>query len=229
VAPSPVIPTSFVPKQPVRASGQYKSTGGNPFLLVGFILFGISIAAALGVFLYEQYLTGVRDNKRAEVEQAEEAINSSAVEEFIRTRERFTSADELLNGHIAASKFFALLEGLTLESVRFNTLSFKLADDRTAEIQMTGVARTFNALAAQSSAFASETRIRRAIFSDIDVNDTGTVSFALSADLTPGLLKVSEEEALPYIQLPAEETTPSDLPLTEEATTTPETVTPTTP
>ncbi len=224
MAPSPVIPTSFVPKQPVRASGQYKSTGGNPFLLVGFILFGLSIAASIGVFAYEKYLVGVRDSKRVEVEQAQEAINSMAVEDFIRTRERFVSAQDLLEGHVAASKFFALLETLTLQNVRFDTLSFTLADDRTAEIQMTGIARSFNALAAQSSAFASENRIRRAIFSDIDVNDTGTVSFTLSADLTPGLLKVSDADALPYIQLPAEGMVPSSAEL-DTATTTPATTT----
>jgi hypothetical protein len=204
VAPSPIIPTSFVPKQPVRSSGRFSKSGGNIFLIAGLFLAFLSILAAVGVFAYKSYLTSVRDSKKVAVEKAEQAIDSVAVEEFIRTRDRLTAAGTLLENHVAASRFFVLLERVTLTNVRFNTLSYTLADDRSASIEMDGVARTFNALAAQSSAFASEREVKRAIFSRIDVDDeTNTVSFTLSAELAPSLLAFTaevapqEEETLP--------------------------------
>lgn len=58
---------------------------------------------------------------------------------------------------------------------------------------MSGTARTFNALAAQSSVFAGEKRIKRAIFSDIRINDNKSVSFSLEADLDPKLLTLVPE------------------------------------
>ncbi len=54
---------------------------------------------------------------------------------------------------------------------------------------MNGVARSFNALAAQSNAFSDEKRIKRAIFSGITLDQkSGNVSFSLKAELDPALI-----------------------------------------
>lgn len=50
------------------------------------------------------------------------------------------------------------------------------------------MARSFNALAAASNAFATDGRIKDAIFSNISVNKDSTVSFSLSAMLDPKLI-----------------------------------------
>ncbi len=195
MAPSPTIPTSFVPKQPVQSTPRFRSSGNNVFLLTAFILLGVSVAGSAGVFAYERYLVSIRDTKKAEVETVQKGIDSTAVEEFIRTRDRFTAAMALLNTHVVSSQFFDLLESMTLQNVRFNSLSLKLKDDHTAKITMNGVARTFNALAAQSSEFAKEDRVKRAIFSDITVDEQDQVTFTLSADLSSELLSMTVEEA----------------------------------
>ncbi len=210
MAPLPTtIPTSFVPKQPVRAGAKFTKSGGNTLLFLSLVILGIAILASGGVFGYQRYLMSVRDAKAEEVRQAEAAIDSSSVEEFIRTRDRFTAAQGLLDNHVAVSNFFALLESITLQTVRFNSLSFTLTEDRSAEISMSGTARTFNALAAQSSVFAEEKRVKRAIFSDIKVNVDKTVSFALDADLDPKLLALIAEEAPPAPEVPVEESATS--------------------
>lgn len=189
------IPTSFVPKQPVRTGGKATKSGGNTLLFLSLVILGIAILGSAGVFGYERYLISARDSKSAQVEQAQAAIDSASVEGFVRTRDRFTAAKGLLDSHVAATNFFNLLESLTLQTVRFNSLSFTLTEDRSAEITMGGTARTFNALAAESSVFAGEKRIKRAIFSDIKVNPDKTVSFSLAADLDPKLLALSAEAA----------------------------------
>jgi hypothetical protein len=184
--------------------------------MLSLVILGIAILGAGGVFGYERYLLSIRDTKSVAVQKAQEGIDASTVEEFIRTRDRFTAAKGLLNNHVAVSNFFNLLESLTLQNVRFNSLSFTLAEDRSAEIQMNGTARTFNALAAQSSAFSAEKRIKRAIFSDIKVNDNKTVSFSLGAEVDPKLLVLIPEDA-PVV--PVEETTTASS--SQSATTTP--------
>ena len=86
--------------------------------------------------------------------------------------------------------------------MRFQTLQLTVEDDRTAVIEMRGTARSFNALAAQSSAFAGEKQIRRAIFSGITVDKTGLVKFALSAEVSPKLILLTPE-AQAAVMLPA--------------------------
>lgn len=207
MAPSPTtIPTSFVPKRPVQTGGRFARSGGNTFLTLSLIVLALALLGCGAVFGYERYLIGASQTKAAEVQAAVEAIDSATVEDFIRTRDRFASASTLLDSHIATSGFFGLLESVTLQNVRFSALTLTVADDHSAEIKMQGVAKSFNALAAESSMFASEKRIKRAIFSGIKVNEGGTVAFNLSADLDPRLV-VLAEDATPTVKAPVVATT----------------------
>lgn len=193
----PTIPTSFVPKQPVATSARRQQSGTNIFLIIAAVIAGISIVAAAGVFAYELYLKNARDQKSAALVEAQRAVDLDTVEGFIRLKNRLNTVEVLLNQHIALSEFFDTLESRTLQTVRFSGLTVKVNDDRTAEIQMEGVARSFNALAAQSSAIAAEKRIKRAIFSDIAVNANGTVGFTLTASVDSRL--ITSGEVLPGI------------------------------
>lgn len=209
MAPSPTtIPTSFVPQQPVRTTTNFRKSGGNPFLAVSILILVVALLACGAVFGYQHYLEGVRTAKQAQVQQAQASIDSAQLSTFIRARDRFSAAEGLLDGHVAVSNFLGLLESLTLTNVRFTSLSFTLADDRSAEIKMDGTARTFNSLAVESSAFAAEKRVKRAIFSGIKVNQNGTVAFSLDANLEPELLAFTADGLAPATPLAT--TTPTE-------------------
>lgn len=186
-----------MPKQPVATSARRQQSGTNIFLIIAAVIAGISILAAAGVFGYELYLKNARDQKSAALVEAQRSVDLDTVEGFIRLKNRLSTVEVLLNQHIALSEFFDTLESRTLQTVRFSGLTVEVNDDRSAEIQMEGVARTFNALAAQSSAIAAEKRIKRAIFSDIAVNDNGTVGFTLTASIDSRL--ITSGEVLPGI------------------------------
>lgn len=187
----PTIPTSFVPKQPV-ATGIRQKSGTNIFLIGALAVLGLSVIGSAATFGYEFYLKSARDAKAAELALAQQSVDIDVVESFIRLRDRLAPVDDILNEHVTLSEFFDTLEVRTLQNVRFNNMSITVANDRTAEIETEGVARTFNALAAQSAALAGEKRIKRAIFSGISVNDNGTVSFTLTASLDPRLITAGE-------------------------------------
>lgn len=189
MAVPPTIPTSFVPKQPL--DGRRRSQGGtNYFLIISLGFLGLAVLAAGLVFGYEYYLKSMKQARAAELAAATAAINEDTVEEFVRLRDRFVSAQELLDKHIVLSRFFSLLESITAVNVRFFSLDLAVGEGGATRIEMEGVARSFNALAAQSAAFASQKDIRRAIFSDISVNQNGTVSFLLTAELDPDLVRL---------------------------------------
>ncbi|HEY4489183.1 MAG TPA: hypothetical protein VJA87_01740 [Candidatus Paceibacterota bacterium] len=216
MALSPGIPTSFVPKQPAPQTRR-PSGGHNLFLVAAVFIFGLSIIAAIGTFAYDRYLSHALEVKAAELADAQRQVNEEQVEEFVRLRDRLTYGRDLLDSHVALSQVFDVLEAQTLLSVRFSSLDLTVADDKTAQIEIEGVARNFNALAAQSNAFAAEKGIRRAIFSGIVVNDNNTVSFRLTADLDSRLL-ISEAVDTPPADLPA---APAVVPTPAPTSTTP--------
>lgn len=169
-----------------------QKSGMNVFMIAGVTTVSISIAIALAVFGFEFYLKGAQETKTTQLMEAQRAVNIDTVEDFIRLRNRLGSVETLLDNHVELSEFFTVLETRTLQTVRFSGLAVAVAEDRSAEIEMSGTARTFNALAAQSTQFAAEKRIKRAIFSDISVNGNGTVDFSLTAILDPRLITSSE-------------------------------------
>lgn len=207
MAVSPSIPTSFVPKQPLDTPRRKQSGGSNLFLLVALIILGVSAATAGAVFGYQKYLESVVELKGAALAKAEAEINRETVEEYLRLERRFDSARALLAGHTGLSQFMRALEEVTLKNVRYDQLMLTVAEDRSAKVELAGSARNFNTLAAQSNAVAADKRFKRAIFSGIAIEQNTTVSFTLSADLSPELVVMkAPEAAAPVEEAPVEET-----------------------
>lgn len=152
------------------------------------ILMAIAIAGAGATFAYQYVLESTRDKKAEELAAAEASISRATIDEFLRLHNRLNVSEELLNEHLAISQFLDVLEDLTVNPVVFNTLDLTMNEKGVAEVKMAGTAKTFNALAAESAAFAAEKRIKRAIFSGISVAEKGGITFSLSAELDPALI-----------------------------------------
>jgi len=194
VALPPTIPTSFVPKQPVSTQARRKRAPLGIFYYGALFLLGVAVVGAGLTFGYSTYLNSLRDARKATLKAAEQNINAGAVEDFIRLRNRIQAAETLLNQHVVISRFFDVLEEITLKNVRFQSLIVSVGNDRVTKIEMRGVARSFNALAAESSAFAADKRIKRAIFSNISADKSGVVTFALKAELDSKLITLSGDQ-----------------------------------
>lgn len=217
----PTIPTSFVPKQPVTTSNRHRTAAANPFLALAYLITAIVVVGCFAVFGYQLYLENVAKAKATDVVAAQNAIDQATVTEFIRLRDRFVEGQTILNNHIALSQFFDALEKLTLTGVRFSGVRITVSDDRTGLIDMSGSARTFNTLAAQSAELATDKRIKRAIFSGITSNPKdGSVSFSLTAELDPTV--VTRSAVAPVVVEPEIVETPAApvTPATTTATTT---------
>jgi len=163
-------------------------------MTLALALLGFTVVGAIAVFAFQQFLTSVERGKSAELAAAEADINADEVELFIRARDRFAVANQILDEHVMLSRFFDVLESVTLVNVRFGSFTFTRLDGGIGEIRLSGSARSFNALAAQSAAFSSEKRIKRAIFSGIQVAENGTVRFEVSAELDPKLIEFTVQD-----------------------------------
>lgn len=173
-------------------------------MLVSMIVMGIAIVGAGATFAYQLILGSVRDQKAEALAAAEASISRATVDEFLRLHNRLNATEVLLDDHIAASQYLDVLETLALQTVSFDSMELAVASGRVGVVAMDGRARSFNALAAQSAAFAAEKRIKRAIFSDIGAGETGLVSFSLTAELDPALLTWSGVPSVVPVELPAD-------------------------
>ncbi len=174
---------------PVHATARKRGGGPNPFLALSYFILGLVLLTAPAVFGYQVYLEGLKKKKANDVAVAQQRIDQATVTEFIRLRDRFSAAKGVLDRHVALSQFFDVLENRTLQGVVFKRLTVAVRDDTATEITLAGTARTFNTLAAQSAAFAADTRIKRAIFSGITSDVAGGgITFEVRAELDPTLV-----------------------------------------
>ena len=190
----PTLPTSFVPRQPTSPQLHRARPAQGLLYYVAIFVMVVALLGAGGTFAYAKFLETVSAAKEVTLKESEDKIDGEAVLGFTRLRSRILVANNLLDRHVVTSRFFEVLEDLTLQNVRFQSMQMSITEDRTAKIEMRGVARSFNALAAQSSKFAGEPNIRRAIFSGITVDKSGFVKFSLQAELTPKLVIVGRDE-----------------------------------
>lgn len=180
--------TSFIPKKSVEGPTTEIKNGTDLFLLVAVILFILTLCAGAGVFLYEKYLIGAIVGKEESLKRAEAAFDLDLIRELSRLDQKLTVSEKLLKKHIAVSELFHLLEQQTLKSVRFGDLRYLVGSGGDIVLSMKGAARSFAAIALQSDVFGKSRFIKSPIFSDLDLDKNGNVTFSFTATVDPALL-----------------------------------------
>ncbi len=190
------IPSSFIPHDASAPPSARRSGGGlnDLLLLCAIVLFVASIALAVGVFLYGQYLATESTAKLTQLERAKAAFQPALIQQLTRLDDRMHSADRVLSAHIAPSLFFQALEQATLQTVSFQTLDFQVADNQNLSIKMAGIAQSVNSIALQADLFSKNGVIMSPIFSNIARQPDG-VHFNLSAIVNPTAIKYAAQAA----------------------------------
>jgi hypothetical protein len=168
------------------------------FGFFAYSILGCVFVLALSVFFYERILATKQSANDIALAKAEAAIDVTTVENFVRLRNRLDSGATLLANHNAFSGFFTLLGNLMPSTVRFTSLHLTLNEKKEVKIEALGFAKSFNALAAASTAFAADGHIKDAVFSNIVVSTRdSSVFFALNAMLDPKVVAFSPSVASP--------------------------------
>lgn len=205
------IHSNFIPHDAPTASRPRRGAMFDVFGLLAIVLFVASATLATGVFLYVQYLQTSAQSKVSQLQRAKDAFEPTLIQELTRLDDRMRAADEVLGGHLAPSALFSMLEQLTLQSVAYNSLSFKASTDEIT-LGMQGTALTMNAIALQADLLAKSGAMSSPIFSNIN-RQVGGVRFDFESKLQPtairyrdiinGLSQQPEVQATPEPQQPA--------------------------
>lgn len=172
---------------PMRGGGPSSRSGGfDLFILIGIVIFVASATLAAGVFLYSQYLSTSANSKLEQLERAKQAFEPSLIQDLTRLDSRMRAANTILEGHVAPTTLFHLLEQLTLQTVAFSSFDFSSsADDLT--LVMKGLAQSVNSIALQADLLAKSGVISNPIFSNINRQVNG-VNFDFTADVNAAAL-----------------------------------------
>lgn len=186
------IPTSFIPKKSLTVPSRSRNLGerksiGIVFLISLIIFIGV-VALSAGLFLWHQFLLQNIEKKKESLERARAAFEPSLIQEMGRLDTRINSANEILANHKAVSSFFNLLESLTIISMQFENLNYQTSDSGEIKITMKGKAPSFGTVALQSDIFGENKFIQDPLFSNLNLDNKGSVEFNFSASVDPRLV-----------------------------------------
>jgi len=186
-------PPSFIPKQSIQSEPRRQTLGF--FATVSVIIFLVSIAGAVGVFLWQKIITARINTLKQAIEQNRSEFEPTLIQELSRLDQRMKTVGDILSAHITPSAIFGILEQYTVKSVRFDNFKYSVENPEKISVNMKGEAQSFNSVAFQSDTFAKVKYFKNPIFSSLDLNDKGNVTFTFNADIDPKLISFSQKKA----------------------------------
>jgi hypothetical protein len=191
--------TSFIPKKQVatpQSKPLSRKKGPSLFSIIGLFIFLGSIIALAGVYGWKYQTENVIDSQIQQLEAARSEFNEQTIKEATRLNERIIAVEDLLSNHVAPSNIFSILENITLQSVRYNSLSYTTGEDGEIKISGTGSAVApnsqqsgFESVVLQSDEFGKTGNFRDVLFSGVQTTQDGTsVSFTLDASIEEELM-----------------------------------------
>lgn len=179
---------SFIPKESLAGGMNFRvGQGLGIFTLMAIIIFLISIGAFGVAYLYKQSIAKEISKLDTDLARTQEIFQPTTIAEFKKLSSRLSVADKLLNNHTAFSRVFDVLGKATLQSVYFNSFSLTSADQGFA-LTLKGVAKNFSSVALQSDIFGKNQAIKNPIFSNLNLDQKGSVVFDITALIDSALL-----------------------------------------
>ena len=179
---------TFIPKTALDTPSRAAPRPASFLTFIAMIIFLLSGVLAGGAFLWQQYLLNKVTSLNQSLDSSKGEFEPSTIEQYSRLNSRFDNARALLKNHIAVSAFFDLLNKDTLKSIQFSDLKYTQDSSSQISIKMSGKADSYNSVAYQAKVFSSEPAFKNAVFSNLDLDQSGNVVFELDAQIDPSLV-----------------------------------------
>jgi hypothetical protein len=209
------IQTSFVPKQESfvkQAPKQVASMG--LFVTVSGLILAISLVFFAGAYAYKTILyneinapcgqaNSAGDQKcglLASVQIERQNLNPDRLMAYRRLDAKMKIAKDIIEKHNTLIPLFNLLATSTLKTIRYTKFEY---NDKNG-INLAGIASSYEDIAVQSKIFNQIKQIKSFMFSDLDLNDKGYVSFKLVLTLDPSIIsyKLYSDALIPVVAEP---------------------------
>lgn len=187
---------TFIPKKATltQTTGSVQGRSFGLFFGLSLIIFLLTVFASAGAYAYRAYLGERVSGLNTSLERAKAAFEPETILALKRFSARTNTADALLGKHLAPSIFFTVLEDLTVKSIRFSKFTYSF-DGGTPEATVSGTARNYSSVALQSDIFSKSPYIKNPVFSNLNLDKSGNVTFDVTVELDPALIVYKETTA----------------------------------
>ncbi|HCC05077.1 TPA: hypothetical protein DEP58_02100 [Patescibacteria group bacterium] len=197
----PKFNTSFIPKKSLQADVSATAGGKNRFVrrhdvhgpgyYLMFMVFLTSVVVSLGVFGYTKIVESNIQEKIARLERQKEAFDEETVAMLSRADKHITNAKKILEGHVAVSELFTLLETITLVRIQYTELEYTGMPNETALVTISGLSKNFQDVALQTEQYRLHQSLHKPVVRDLERLEDNEVSFSIDVTADSGLVSFS--------------------------------------
>ncbi|MDE2188769.1 MAG: hypothetical protein KGJ35_03530 [Patescibacteria group bacterium] len=205
--------TSFIPKKTMNvATGNVVAARHSVSILlfISVIIFIISLGGAGLAFAWQNVLISEQNQYKSDLAKDQNQFNTSLIDTLTKANTKIDLAKNLLKNHIAASEIFAIINQLTIQSVRWKSFTFTAPSSlvgtaggssasNLATVSMQGETDSYYSVAyqsdvfGQSSNFGTNKAIKNPILSNLSAAQNGKVDFSFTAQVDPSELSYENE------------------------------------
>ena len=189
------IQTSFIPKQSLSRDARPTQSIGL-FLLMALVVLIVALLFLGGAYFYRYRLTDEINHPCSSVsgnelegcgllpslEKRRQSLREDLIAGFELLDKQLRLADEIIKQHTTLLPALSFIEGETLKSIKYTSFSQTGVD-----LNLNGVAKNYEGVALQSIELSKNPLIKDFIFSGVNADQQGNVSFALKLTLDPSL------------------------------------------
>jgi hypothetical protein len=229
----PKFNTSFIPKKSLQADTSASSAKDRfvgrraihgPGFFLMLLIFIACLVASIGVFGYTTVVDSNIEKKKQLLEEKKQAFATSIIDDLIRLETQIEYASRLVSEHVAVSQLFNQLEAVTLRDIQYTTLEYVDENDDPVLLTVEGVADGFVDIAQQVYAYRDSGGLTRPALADADRNEDDFMAFTIETGvderLTSFSIAVQEGRLKGGVQKVIEQSTETEPPVTESATST---------
>lgn len=170
--------TSFIPRKSLGRESSIREKPVNLFLVIATLIFIVALLGSGGVYLYKYTLDKSIDASSKYLDERRTALEPTTINDLLRVDKRLHAASDLLNKHVVASSVFELLEDLTLKTISFSKFEYINVQNKGASIKLSGEAKSYGSVALEADTLnGNKQLIKSAIFSNLNLNERGNVTF----------------------------------------------------
>ena len=181
--------TSFIPKKPVSPTVAGYKTSSNYLTIITVAIFLGTLVFGAGVFAYKLTIEQQIASQIEDLTKAKSEFDVNFIKEATRLNTKIIAVKTLIDNHKAPSAVLDLLQETTLETVRFNNLKYSTDKTKgTINIDASGVGSGYPSIVLQSDEFGKTGALKDVVFSSVQPNETGLVTFSFKSGLDPALV-----------------------------------------
>jgi len=178
--------SSFIPKEPMtQAVFKKKKTGLVGVVAVTLFIFAIILGG--GLYAYKKILNNDISSLQGQLAEAEKNIDKNTISNMARFAEKMDVVKSIIVKHQVISNILSSLSSSTVSAIYFTSFGYSNAAPNVLTVNLRGRSTSYAGVALQEDTFLKNKFFKSVKFSNLTLEDKGTVAFNTTITVDPEL------------------------------------------